>query len=174
MKALVTGASGFIGSHLLPLLVAQGVNIRAMVQPGQEVSSLERLGVEIVTGDVRDLASLAAAVDGVDAVFHLAGLLTAHSRRRLLEINEQGTNNVARVCAERTTPPVMLLVSSLAAVGPAMNGEPRTELDPPRPISNYGRSKRAGELAARRWADRIPLTIIRPPMVFGEGDIHSR
>jgi putative NADH-flavin reductase len=86
MKALVTGASGFIGSHLLPLLAAQGVNIRAMVQPGQEVSSLARLGVEIVTSDVRDLASLAAAVDGVDAVFHLAGLLTAHSRRRLLEI----------------------------------------------------------------------------------------
>jgi nucleoside-diphosphate-sugar epimerase len=174
MKALVTGASGFIGPHLVPLLTGRDVNVRAMVQAGEDVSLLEGLDTEIVTGDVRDFASLAAAVQGVDVVFHLAGLLAARNQRQLLEINERGTDNMARACAERITPPAMLLVSSLAAAGPATNGRPRTELDPPRPVSNYGRSKRAGELAARRWAARVPLTIIRPPMVFGEGDRHSR
>jgi dihydroflavonol-4-reductase len=174
MKALVTGASGFIGAHLLPLLAARDVRVRAMVQVGENVSALAKLDLEIVTGDVRDFASLKTAVDGVDVVFHLAGLLTARSERQFLDVNERGADNVARACAERSTPPVMLLVSSLAAAGPATEGRPRTELDPPRPVSKYGRSKRAGELAARRWAARVPLTIVRPPMVFGEGDVHSR
>jgi nucleoside-diphosphate-sugar epimerase len=145
-----------------------------MTVPGDDGAALRALGVEVVVGDVRSDEALSAAVAGVDAVFHLAGLLAARNRRQLLEINARGTNNVARACAKATTPPVMLLVSSLAAAGPALNGQPRTETDPPRPISNYGRSKRAGELAATRWAGRIPLTVVRPPMVFGQGDIHSR
>jgi nucleoside-diphosphate-sugar epimerase len=174
MKVLVTGATGFIGGHLLPLLRERGASIRVLVVPGENSSGLADLGIEAVVGDVRCADSLRAAVQGVDFVFHLAGLLTACSRRQLHEINEEGTHNVARACASCPTPPVMVLISSLAAAGPALNGRPRTEVEPPRPISNYGRSKRAGELAAARWAGEIPLTVIRPPLVFGEGDIHSR
>ena len=65
----------------------------------------------------------------------------------------------------------MILVSSLAAAGPSQSDRPRLETDPAQPVSNYGRSKRAGELAATSFADRIPLTIVRPPVVFGEGDL---
>ncbi|HET6882936.1 MAG TPA: NAD-dependent epimerase/dehydratase family protein [Pirellulales bacterium] len=174
MKVLVTGATGFIGGHLLPLLRDCGATIRAMIVPGEDDARLRTLGIEVMVGDVRSDESLQAAVEGVDAVFHLAGLLAARNLRQLLEINEVGTSKVAQACANRTTPPVLLLVSSLAAAGPAPKGGPRTETDPPRPVSNYGHSKRAGELAAMRWAGRIPLTVVRPPMVFGEGDLNSR
>ena len=68
------------------------------------------------------------------------------------------------------TPPILLVVSSLAAAGPSPHGRLRRESDPACPVSNYGRSKRAGELAAAQFADRVPLTIVRPPVVFGEGD----
>lgn len=89
----------------------------------------------------------------------------------MLEINGLGSANVARVCAEQPRPPVLVLVSSIAAVGPSLRGHIKTEYEPANPISNYGRSKRAGELATAQFADRIPLTIVRPGIVFGEGGI---
>jgi nucleoside-diphosphate-sugar epimerase len=88
-------------------------------------------------------------------------------------VNGGGTRNVARACARQTTPPVLVFVSSLAAAGPAPNGHPRTERDPIEPVSNYGRSKRAGELAPADWSAELPLTIVRPPVVFGEGDMNT-
>ena len=124
----------------------------------------------LATGDVGDPASLTAAIAGADVVFHLAGLTKALSYDELLSVNEQGTRNVAQACADQPSPPVMVLVSSLAAAGPSPIDRPRLESDPACPVSNYGRSKRAGELAARGFADRVPLTIVRPPIVFGEGD----
>jgi dihydroflavonol-4-reductase len=78
--------------------------------------------------------------------------------------------NVVEACARRTTPPVVLSVSSLAAAGPATSGRSLIESDPPAPVSVYGRSKRAGEIEAEAFADRVPITIVRPPIVLGEGD----
>ena len=72
--------------------------------------------------------------------------------------------------AAQSTPPVLIVVSSLAAVGPSSSGRPRREGDPPSPVSHYGRSKLAGENAARKFADRVPTTIVRPSVVFGDGD----
>ena len=117
-----------------------------------------------------DRDSLAAAIQGQDVVFHLAGCLKAFQASRFYEINESGTRNLAGVCAARSTPPVLVVVSSLAAAGPSSPTRPRREGDPPRPVSYYGRSKLAGENAARKFADRVPTTIVRPPVVFGEGD----
>ena len=130
-----------------------------------------KIVAELAYGDVRDPASLTAAVRGVDAVFHLAGLIKALTYDDLLRVNEQGTRNVAQACADQALPPVMVHVSSLAAAGPSSSDRPRLECDPAGPVSNYGRSKRAGELAALAFADRVPLTIVRPPVVFGEGDL---
>jgi nucleoside-diphosphate-sugar epimerase len=170
VKALITGASGFLGKHLARALIARGYETRALVRPTSDCRELRELDVELVTGDVTRPEGLRAAVAGVDFVFHLAGLIKAFSLAEFLGVNEEGTRNVAEACAASTTPPVLLAVSSLAAAGPAPNGRARNELDPAEPVSNYGRSKRAGELAAAALAGRVPLSIVRPPVVFGPCD----
>jgi nucleoside-diphosphate-sugar epimerase len=169
-RVLVTGASGFIGPHLVDALVARGDEVTALVRPTSQVDRLESLGVTLARGDVTDPASLRAAVAGKSIIYHLAGLTRALRARQFYEVNDQGVRNVARACAERSDPPVLVVVSSLAAAGPSPRGRPRTESDPPRPVSHYGRSKRAGEKAAEELADRVPITIVRPPVVFGETD----
>jgi nucleoside-diphosphate-sugar epimerase len=87
-----------------------------------------------------------------------------------MAVNSEGFRNVAVASAARETPPVVVSVSSLAAAGPSPPDHARTESDPPLPVSHYGRAKRAAELIAHEYADRMPVTIVRPPMVFGEGD----
>jgi nucleoside-diphosphate-sugar epimerase len=173
VKALITGANGFIGEHLIRTLMAHGEAVRAMVRREAAGEPLRALGAEIVLGDVTQPATLAPAVAGVDVVFHLAGLVKALHSEELFRVNEEGAGNVARACSQLANPPVLVLVSSLAAAGPAPNGQPRTESDPIEPVSNYGRSKRAGEMAAAEFAAEVPLTVVRPPVVFGEGDMNT-
>ena len=170
MNALITGASGFIGSHLAAALTAAGHRVRCLVRATSRTDRLPADNIELVYGDVTDLPSVRQATKDTNVVFHLAGLVKALNLQGLLRVNEQGTQHVAQACAEQPVPPVLVLVSSLAAAGPSPDGRSRIESDPAQPVSNYGRSKRAGELAALRFADRVPLTIVRPPVVFGEGD----
>ncbi len=170
MKALVTGASGFIGGHLVEALVRRGQQVRCLVRSTSRVELLEKLDVELLEGDVTDPESLRDAPRGVDVVYHAAGLTTAFRKSDLMSVNEQGTLNVAEACARRTSPPVLIAFSSLAAAGPAPRGGLLVESDPPAPRSNYGHSKRAGELAAEKWAGEVPTTIIRPSVVFGPRD----
>jgi nucleoside-diphosphate-sugar epimerase len=169
-KVLVTGATGFIGQHLARALIERGDEVTALKRKSSRVEALEQLGVKLVEGDVTDAESLRAAVAGADVLFHLAGLTTAFNLAAFLKVNEQGTRNVMEACAARTNPPVVVHVSSIAAAGPSRPGKPHTEDGPSAPVSNYGRSKRAGEIAAQAFADRLPLTIVRPPIIFGPGD----
>jgi len=169
-RVLVTGATGFIGSHLAEALVARGDEVTALVRKTSRVDRLRSLGVALAYGDVTDPASLPAAVDGQSIVYHLAGLTRSLQVRDLYEVNREGVRNVAQACADRLDSPVLVVVSSLAAAGPSRSGRLRTEGDPPKPVSHYGRSKRAGEQEAEQFADRVAITIVRPPIVFGEGD----
>ena len=169
-KVLVSGANGFIGYHVAKLLVDRGDEVTCLVRPTSDVARIEPLGVELTHGDVAEPAGLKKAVAGKSAVYHLAGLTKAFRRQDLFRVNEEGVRNMAAACAELDDPPVLVLVSSLAAAGPAPAGRLRTEQDPAKPVSNYGRSKRAGELAAAEFSDRVPITIVRPPIVFGQGD----
>lgn len=169
-KVLITGASGFIGYHLTKALVSRGEDVTCLVRTVSNVDRIRPLGVELAFGDVTDRASLDKAVAGASVVYHLAGLTKALHRRTLFEVNEEGARNVADACASEANPPVLVNVSSLAAAGPAPSDRPRIESDLARPVSNYGRSKRAGELAVAAYADRAPITTVRPPIVFGEAD----
>ena len=173
-KILITGGSGFIGSHLAAALVAEKHQVRCLIRPSSSRQRLEPLDVCLAHGDITDCESLRAAVEGCEIVFQLAGCLRALDVRQFFDVNEQGVRNVAAVCAEQARPPVLVVVSSLAAAGPAQHGRPRVEADPPQPVSNYGRSKLAGEQAVREFADRLPISIVRPPIVFGEGDPATR
>jgi nucleoside-diphosphate-sugar epimerase len=168
--ALVTGATGFIGYHLVKYLSDRDTEVSCLVRSTSNRHRLESLGPRFVCGDVRDADCLVDALDGVDVVYHLAGLTKCLHASDLIKVNEQGTRNVAAGCARQATPPILIVASSLAAAGPAQDGRPRKETDPPAPVSHYGKSKRAAELAAREFASQVPTTIVRPPIVLGEGD----
>lgn len=167
---LVTGANGFIGTHLVETLLGRKEQVKALVRDPRRAARLEQFGAQIAQGDVTDLESVRRAVAGASAVFHLAGVTKTLRARTFLEVNRRGVGHVARACAEQSSPPVLVVVSSLAAAGPAVDGRLREEADEPHPVSWYGRSKRGGEKAAERYAGEVPITIVRPPIVFGEAD----
>ncbi len=169
-KVLVTGASGFIGTHLVAALTTRGDEVTCLVRKSSRISSLNAAGARLVYGDVTDRDSLPPAIVGQQIVYHLAGSTQALNPRWFYYVNQRGVANVAQICAGQRNPPVLVTVSSLAAAGPAVDDRPKNESDRAMPVSHYGHSKRAGERAAEAFADRVPITIVRPPIVLGEGD----
>jgi len=169
-RCLVTGASGFVGSNLVAHLHRLGWEVRCLVRQQSKTEYLESLGVELTQGHLSDPESLRRAVEGVQVVFHIAGRVHALNRRQLDRDNVAGTRHVAQACAAQSQPPVLVLISSLAAGGPAMSEAPRCETDLDQPISHYGTSKLLAEDAAVELADNVPLAIVRPPIIFGPAD----
>lgn len=164
---LVTGATGFIGHHLVRSLIAQSHHVRCLTRRLNTLSNLDGLDVEIVMGDLDEPTGLANAVRGCDTVFHLAGRTSALHRQQLYRTNALGSAALAKACAASMSPPTLVVVSSLAAAGTGVAGRPRHFTDGARPVSDYGRSKRAGEIAIAAWACRVPISIVRPGIVFG-------
>jgi dihydroflavonol-4-reductase len=161
--ALVTGASGFVGGHLVEALVAGGYRVRCLVRPQSDRRWLDSLGVTYAAGTVEDAGALRHAVEGVDVVFHLAALTTTARAAEYDRINYGG---VARlVDAMAAHPARLVFCSSLAAGGPARAGRPLTEADPPAPIGPYGKSKLRGEQVVLTAA--TPGVVVRPSAVYG-------
>jgi nucleoside-diphosphate-sugar epimerase len=166
--ALVTGASGFVGSHIVDELLRHGTRVRCLLRSTSSHRWLEGKPVEIVSGDVCERSSLDAAVQGADWIVHAAGLTSARDAAEFQRANASGTANLLH--AALTTTPVphrFLYISSQAAAGPSRDGTPVTEDLPPQPVSPYGQSKLAGETLVMRAADRLPVVTIRPPIVYG-------
>lgn len=172
-KILVTGASGFIGKALVAYLLEQGYEVRCLVRATSNTAPLEKLGVELAKGDLSDQASLHRAMLGVDAVYHLAGQIHTNANETFDQINAQGTDHVMQAAAAQTPKPVVLAVSSLAATGPRVSLSKPQEQDELSPVSKYGLSKVESEQALRAYADRLEISIVRPPMVLGAGDTTS-
>lgn len=166
-RALVTGATGFIGRHLVERLAKDGTDVRCLVHQNEQAGRLPVPGVELVRGNVTVLDSLVEAVRGVDIVYHLAGRTLALSAGEFHQVNAEGSRNLAAACAAMPSPPVLVFVSSLAAAGPSTADRPLVEEDSPAPVSEYGRSKWAAERALRSFASSVPITVLRPPGVFG-------
>src|SRR3954469_6491662 len=172
MKIFLTGGSGFLGSYVAEQLAEQGHTVRALVRPRSERKILDRLPrVEFARGAIEDRASLDAAMDGVDAVIHVAGLVKARRPEEFFQVNTEGTKNLL-AAAEARAPGLkrFVYVSSLAAVGPSSDGQPVHDDAPPRPVTQYGRSKLAAEQAVLLAKDRLPVTVIRPPLIYGPRD----
>ncbi|HAR42005.1 MAG TPA: hypothetical protein DCS07_05140 [Bdellovibrionales bacterium] len=171
MKALITGASGFIGSTLIEKLHQLGFEIRALMRSSSSLKNLNGMHYERFEGHLGDFESLKKAVSGVDYVFHLAGATAAPDRDAYFEANAWGTERLARAVAE-VNPGLkrFVLVSSLAAAGPASSQTPRTEAEAEQPVSFYGESKLQGERELLKYKDQFQLSIVRPPMVYGPRD----
>lgn len=171
-SALVTGANGFIGSHLVEELLARGRHVRCLVRKTSDLRWLEGLDVQVVRGDYEDEDSLGAAVLGADYIYHLAGAVKARRPAEFYRANTEATARLAKA-AIQVDPGLkrFLFSSSQAAVGPSpCLDKPRCELDDCLPVSDYGRSKLMAERELQKLSDRLPLTIIRPPSVYGPRD----
>jgi nucleoside-diphosphate-sugar epimerase len=169
-RVLVTGGHGFLGSHLVDLLLARGFAVRCLLRRGRSEALLGGRPVEVVRGDLRSDEGLADAVRDMDLVFHVAGLVAARTPADFHAVNAAGTGRLAAaVLGHSPTCRRFVLVSSQAAAGPSLDGRPVTEDLPPNPLSHYGRSKLEAEL--RLAALPIPWTVIRPPAIYGPRDL---
>ncbi len=173
-RIFVTGSTGFIGKHLVSLLLDQQREVTCLVRDVDRARTLLPRNVRLVQGTIEDPERLQREIRGHDAVAHLAGLTKAFRSADLFRVNAEGTRNVAIACAAQPNPPALVYVSSLAAAGPAIHGRPRTESDEPAPVSRYGQSKLAGEMCVRELAGELPATILRPTVVLGEGDVDGK
>jgi nucleoside-diphosphate-sugar epimerase len=173
MTILVTGATGFLGSHVAEQLSQQGRAVRALVRSSSDTRFLKSLaGVELVQGSVEDRDSVVAAARGVTGIVHAAGLVKAKTAADFMRTNCGGTENLLAAALEnRATLKRFVLVSSLAALRPSDgSGNPIAEDAEPRPVTDYGRSKLAAERAAAEKKDAVPLTVLRPPAIYGPRD----
>jgi len=148
MKVFLTGGSGFLGSFVAEQLTGEGHTVRALVRPRSDKRALEKLPrVEFAPGAIEDPASLGPALDGVDAVVHVAGIVKARKPADFFAVNTQGTRNLLDAAVARGGLRRFVYVSSLAAVGPSADGTPVPDDAEPRPVTHYGRSKLEAERA---------------------------
>ena len=171
MKVLVTGGTGFIGSHLVEVLLQRGDHVRCLLRKPDALKWLKGLPIEIVQGDCTNKGSLKEAVKGVDQVLHLAGVTKAVKEETYFQVNAYGTENLVQACLEHNPDlQKFIYLSSQAAAGPSDQGCCRKESDLCEPVSPYGRSKRMGEELALGYCHRLPLLILRPSAVYGPRD----
>jgi nucleoside-diphosphate-sugar epimerase len=174
-RILITGATGFIGSHLAELLVNDGHDVTCLKRKTSSLKWLKDLNVSFQEGEVTKPESLREAVRDKDMIFHLASLTKAVNSADYYRVNAEGTRNLLKICLEEN-PGIkrFVLVSSQAAAGPSPSEQPIDETWPPGPITDYGKSKLEAEKIAATFMDKIPITIVRPPAVYGqrEKDIH--
>lgn len=169
MKILVTGATGKVGSRLSKRLAQRGDQVRALVRDPQRAADLREAGVELVTGDLLDPGSLAAAVQGVDAVVHCAAFFRGATAEQAHAVNDLGTQHLA--AAARAASVRRFVFTSTGLVYGPTGGRPAREDGPCEPIDGYPLSK----LAAERFLlalDGLDVRILRLPFVYGDGDPH--
>jgi nucleoside-diphosphate-sugar epimerase len=165
--ALITGASGFVGSHLAEALARQKVKVKLLVRPTSRLPFKPTSSMELCYGDVTDLQSLQEAVKGVKVVYHLAGLLRGADFSAYQKVNAEGTRNVCLAVEKEKGVKRLVYVSSLSAAGPSPKGQELDETMPSHPISFYGRTKRMGEKIALSCRGKFEVTILRPGAVYG-------
>jgi nucleoside-diphosphate-sugar epimerase len=170
--AVVTGASGFVGSHIVDELLRHGSRVRCLIRPSSPTHWLDGKPVEIVRLGFDQVGPIEEALRGARWIVHAAGRTSARNAKEFHEANVSVTEKVLRAATsngggiER-----FVLISSQAAAGPAdMTGRPVTEPERPDPVSPYGVSKLRAEELTLLLRDRLPVVVIRPPAVYGPRD----
>jgi nucleoside-diphosphate-sugar epimerase len=173
MRVFLTGANGFVGSHILDRLKAGGCDVAIMLRKSSDTAFIAdhvKSGVAVTYGSLSDAGAVKRAMEGADVVVHCAGKTRALHEKEYFAVNRDGTEIIVRAAnAHRATVRHLVLVSTLAVSGPGVPSNPAREADPPRPVSLYGRSKLAGEDVVRNGSE-VPWTILRPAAVYGPRD----
>ncbi|HAK95158.1 MAG TPA: hypothetical protein DCM87_09200 [Planctomycetes bacterium] len=169
VRVLLTGGTGFVGSHLAEQMCARGADVRCLVRAagGPARHALPEAAARI-EGSLEDSAALARACEGAEVVMHLAGAVKERRPGDFVRVNVEGTRRLCEAAAATRGLRAFVHVSSLAACGPSAADRPRGEDDPPAPVSAYGRSKLEAEGCVR--ASGLPWVIARPPAVYGPRD----
>lgn len=177
MRALVTGATGFVGSNLAAALAARGTEVRVLLRASASPRALEGIGAERIVGDILDPKSLARAVEGCDVVFHVAGLSQywRHPRKTVYEVNVQGTRNVLDAALQGRVAR-LVHTSSIAALGPSRSGSAADESQEyPAAMAwwAYGHSKFLAEEEVRKAVRQgLSATIVNPAIIVGPRDVN--
>ncbi|MCS7228596.1 MAG: NAD-dependent epimerase/dehydratase family protein [Candidatus Kryptonium sp.] len=173
MKALVTGGTGFIGSHLVDELLKRGYEVKCIVRDTSNLRWLAEKDVEILKGSLFDFDFLKKAVKDVDYIYHIAGVTKGRNYHDYYRGNVETTKNLLEACLENKGLKKFILASSLAAVGPGEDSIPVDETRDYKPITSYGKSKAEAEKVALSYKEKLPITIIRPPSVYGPRDTYT-
>ncbi|HZK78391.1 MAG TPA: NAD(P)-dependent oxidoreductase [Gemmatimonadaceae bacterium] len=168
--ALVTGGTGFIGSHLVAELLSSGWDVRCVVRPSSNLKWLDGKSIQPVTADITDPDSVALkkALEGVSAVFHFAGITSSATDEGYARVNTEGTRRIVNAMDEVSPDAHLISCSSLAAAGPVKGRKTINETDAAKPMSLYGKSKLAAEGIVEESG--LKYAIVRPPVVYGPRD----
>lgn len=169
--SVVTGANGFVGSHLVDHLIEKGDEVHCLVRKSSNLQWLKGKNVVIHNSGLFDIEGLKKVLANIDNLYHVAGVVKAKKEEGYFKGNVETTKNLLEVVLE-VAPNIkrVLIVSSLTASGPSKLNAPVTEETQSNPITTYGRSKVAQEELAKTYMDRIPITIVRPPAIYGNRD----
>jgi len=171
MTILVTGATGFIGSHLIDELLKKKEKVRILIRKLNKDEKLKQHGLEICSGSLENIDSLTEATKDVKTVYHLAAMLGGPdvTYRQLYNTNVIGTENLIKACVKNNVKR-FIYISSVAAMGPAKHmADEKTKCSP---VTDYDKTKYFSELAVKKSG--LDWTIIRPTMVYGPGEIRNK
>ncbi len=170
IKIFVTGASGFIGSHLVENLILRGYHVKCLIRKHSNQRWLKGLPVEYVYGDLFDFEVLRKAVSDVDYIYHIAGVTASKTKRGYFLGNQEATKVLLKAAETNSNLKRFIFAGSLTAVGPSTDGKPVNEESKLQPITTYGKSKMAAEKEVLSFQNKIPFTIVRIPAVYGPRD----
>ncbi len=170
-RAFITGATGFIGSHLVDQLLRKNYEIKCLVRKTSNLKWLKDKGVEFVYGDLFDKNILTPEIKNTDYVYHIAGVTFAKKKEEFYRGNVDATKSLLEITLE-ANPELKKFVhiSSQAAAGPSFDGKPIDETRDYRPLTTYGKSKMQAEKIVRTYFDKLNCTVVRPPAVYGPRD----
>jgi dihydroflavonol-4-reductase len=170
-RIFLTGATGFVGSFVARHLITENHHVTCLIRPTSSLQRIADLPLQLCTGSLFNKESFVRYLQESDFVIHVAGTTKAKNYETYTRGNVETTRqlllaiNALKISLKR-----FVLISSQAAVGPSPSPEPIDEEFPCHPVTQYGKSKLHSEEVARSFMDRIPVTIIRPPVVYGPGD----
>jgi nucleoside-diphosphate-sugar epimerase len=169
--AVVTGSNGFVGSHLVDLLLKKNFSVRCIVRESSNLKWLEEKNIEIFKCGLFDKTGLTTAFKDADYIYHVAGVVKSKTKKGYFTGNVETTRNLLDVALEHNKNlKRFVVVSSQTVTGPSLDGNPVNEETECKPLTTYGKSKYEEEKLALRYKDKLPITICRAPAVYGERD----